>query len=98
MSFAVPTVKTNRLMLFRKIISFKKNKKRINTHWVKRRVSKPYSVNWSRDSAVGIVIGYGLDDRDVGVPVPVGPGILSSPCCPGRLWGPPSLVSSRYRG
>jgi hypothetical protein len=27
---------------------------------------------WSRDSAVGIATGYGLDDRGVGVRFPVG--------------------------
>jgi hypothetical protein len=33
----------------------------------------------SRDSAVGIATGYGLDDRGVGVRVPEGSRILSSP-------------------
>jgi hypothetical protein len=33
--------------------------------------------------------GYGLDDRGVGVQVPVGSRIFSTPHCPGRLWGPP---------
>jgi hypothetical protein len=32
-----------------------------------------------RDSAVGIATGYGLDDLGVGVPVPVGSRILTSP-------------------
>jgi hypothetical protein len=32
----------------------------------------------SRDNVVGIATGYGLDDRGVGVPVPVGSRILSS--------------------
>jgi hypothetical protein len=27
--------------------------------------------NWSQDSAVGIATGYGLDDRRVGVRIPV---------------------------
>jgi hypothetical protein len=40
----------------------------------------------SRDSSVGIVPGYGLDDWGVGVRVPVG----SSPRRPARLWGPPT--------
>jgi hypothetical protein len=31
----------------------------------------------SRDSSVGIVTGYGLDDRGVGVRVPVGSRIFS---------------------
>jgi hypothetical protein len=33
----------------------------------------------SRDSSVGIATGYGLDDLGVGVPVPVGSRIFSSP-------------------
>jgi hypothetical protein len=32
----------------------------------------------SRDSSVGIATGYGLDDRGVGVPVPVGARIFST--------------------
>jgi hypothetical protein len=52
----------------------------------------------SRDSIVSIATGYGLDDRKVGVRVPVGSKILSSPHCPDRLWGPPSLLSNGYRG
>jgi hypothetical protein len=43
----------------------------------------------SRDSAVGIAIGYGLDDRGFGVRVTVGSRIFSSPRRPDRLWGPP---------
>jgi hypothetical protein len=31
-----------------------------------------------RDGAVGIATGYGLDYRDVGVPVPIGSRIFSS--------------------
>jgi hypothetical protein len=52
----------------------------------------------SRESAVGIAPGYGLDGRGVGVRVPVGAGFVSSPRRPDRFWGPPSLVSSGYRG
>jgi hypothetical protein len=52
----------------------------------------------SRDSVVGIATVYGLDDRRVGVRVPVGSRIFSSPRGPYRLWGPPSLLSSVYRG
>jgi hypothetical protein len=47
---------------------------------------------------VGIATGYGLDDRRVGVRVPVGSRIFSSPCRADRFWGPPSLLSNRYRG
>jgi hypothetical protein len=41
---------------------------------------------------------YGLDDRGVGVRVPVGSRIFSSPNRPYRLWGPPNLLSNGYRG
>jgi hypothetical protein len=34
---------------------------------------------WSRDKAAGITVGYGLDGRGVGVRVPLGAGIFSSP-------------------
>jgi hypothetical protein len=53
---------------------------------------------WSRDSVVGIATSYGLDDRGVGVRVPVGSRIFSSPRRPDRLWGPPSLLSNGYWG
>jgi hypothetical protein len=36
-------------------------------------------------SAVGIVTGYVLDDQRVGVQVPVGARIVTSPYCPDRL-------------
>jgi hypothetical protein len=39
----------------------------------------------SRDSSVGTATSYGLDDREVGVRVPVGSRISSSPCRPDRL-------------
>jgi hypothetical protein len=44
-----------------------------------------YIMQMSRDSEVGIATSYGLDDRGVGVRVPVGSGIFSSPNCPDRL-------------
>jgi hypothetical protein len=50
------------------------------------------------DSVVGILTGYGLEDRVVGVRVPGGSRIFSSPNCPDRLWGPPNLLSIEYRG
>jgi hypothetical protein len=50
-----------------------------------------------RGSAVGIATGYGLDDRGIGVPVPVGATIFSSPSSWDRLWGPPNLLSKGYR-
>jgi hypothetical protein len=49
-------------------------------------------------SAVGIATGYGMDDREVGVRVPVGSRILTSPCRPDRLWGPPNLLYNGYGG
>jgi hypothetical protein len=42
----------------------------------------------SRCSAVGIVTSYGLDDWGLGVRVPAGWRIFSSPNRPDRLWGP----------
>jgi hypothetical protein len=51
----------------------------------------------SRDSSVGIATGYGLDDRQVGVRVLVGPRVFSSSRRPDRLWGPPSHLSNGYR-
>jgi hypothetical protein len=48
----------------------------------------------SRDSSVGIATGYGLNCRGVGVRVPVGSRIFSSPPRPDRLCGPPNLLSS----
>jgi hypothetical protein len=47
---------------------------------------------WSRDSSVGIATGYGLDYRRVGIRVPVGSRIFSSPPSPDWLWGPPNLL------
>jgi hypothetical protein len=52
----------------------------------------------SRDSAVGIATGYGLDGTGVRVRVMIGSRIFSSPLRPDRLWGPPSLLSNGYRG
>jgi glutamine synthetase len=50
--------------------------------------------NRSRDSVVGTATSYGLGDRGVGVRVPVGSRISSSPLRPDRLWGPPNLLSN----
>jgi hypothetical protein len=49
-------------------------------------------------SAVGIATGYGLDDRGLGVRVPVGCRISTSPFRLDRLWGPPNLLPSGYWG
>jgi cell division protein FtsX len=48
-------------------------------------------VMWNRDSVVGTATGYWLEDREVGVRVPVGSRIFSSPSRPDRLWGLPDL-------
>jgi hypothetical protein len=46
-------------------------------------------------TGVGIATGYGLDDRGVGVRVPVGSRIFSSLRSSHGLWGPPnSLLKS----
>jgi hypothetical protein len=50
-----------------------------------------------RDSVVGIATGYVLDDQGIGVRVPVGLRIFSSPRRPDRLWGPLNLLSNGYR-
>jgi hypothetical protein len=52
----------------------------------------------SLDSSVGIVTDYGLDDREVGVRVPEGSKVFSSPNCPDQLWGSPNLISNGYQG
>jgi hypothetical protein len=51
----------------------------------------------SRDSSVGAATGYWLDDRGVGVRVPVGWRIFTSPCRPDRLWASPNLLSDGCR-
>jgi hypothetical protein len=67
-------------------------------------IRREYKQNWeqrgSKDNSVGIATGYGLDDRGIGVRVPVGSRIFSSPqrAYPRRLWGPPSLLFNGYRG
>jgi hypothetical protein len=52
----------------------------------------------SRNSSVGIAIGYGLDDRGIEVRILVGARISTSPSHPDRLWGPANLLSNGYRG
>jgi hypothetical protein len=51
----------------------------------------------SQDSVVGMATGYGMDDRGVGVQVPVGSRIFSSPHHPSWLWGPLNLLSNGYQ-
>jgi hypothetical protein len=55
-------------------------------------------IHRNRDSVVGIAPSYGLDDRGIGVRVPVGSRMFSSARRPDRLWGPPNLLSNGYRG
>jgi hypothetical protein len=43
----------------------------------------------SRDRAVGIATGYGLDDGEDGIRVPVRSRIFSTPHRSDRTWGPP---------
>jgi hypothetical protein len=44
-----------------------------------------------------IATGYGLDERGVGIRVPIGARIFSSRCRPDRFWGTHSLLSNGYR-
>jgi hypothetical protein len=53
---------------------------------------------WNRDSALGIVYVYGLDDRGIGVQDLVVVRFFSSPRLPDQFCGPPSLISNGYRG
>jgi hypothetical protein len=55
-------------------------------------------IGWSRDNVVGISTGYGLDDQGVGVRVPVGVRIFSSPRRPDRLWGSSNILFNEYLG
>jgi hypothetical protein len=50
------------------------------------------------ESVVGIATGYGLDDRGIGVRVPVVSRIFSSPRRPDRLLDPFNLLYDGYRG
>jgi hypothetical protein len=51
----------------------------------------------SRDSAVGIATGYGLDEWEAGVRAPVGSKIFTSPRRPDWLWGPPNLLYNGHQ-
>jgi hypothetical protein len=57
-------------------------------------LKEPVFISYSQNSSVGIVTGYGLDDRGS---IPGGGyEFFSSTPCPDRLWGPPSLLSNGY--
>jgi hypothetical protein len=51
----------------------------------------------TRDSSVGLGTRYGLDDRDVGVRVPVRSRIFFSPQRTASLWSTPRLLPNGYR-
>jgi hypothetical protein len=51
-----------------------------------------------RGSILCIESKKGLEDRGVGVRIPVGTRTVTSPYRPERFWGPPSLISIGYRG
>jgi hypothetical protein len=52
----------------------------------------------SRDSSVGIALGYGLDDRGSRVRFPAELGTFLFTTASRTALGPPSLLSSGYRG
>jgi hypothetical protein len=54
--------------------------------------------NVSRDSVVCIATGYGLDDRGLGLRVPLGSRLFCPSRRPDWLWSPPNLLSNGYRG
>jgi hypothetical protein len=71
---------------------------RASTHGASVTRCNVYRIGQCFEQGAGIATGYGLDDRGVGVRVPVGSRIFTSPRRPDRLWGPPSLVSNGYWG
>jgi hypothetical protein len=61
-------------------------------------ILKKEFINLSINSVVGIATAYGLDDRGIGVQIPIESRIFFSPRRPDRLWGPPNLLFNGYRG
>jgi hypothetical protein len=59
------------------------------------KINYPNKVQYCHDLCV---TGYGPEDRGVGVRVPVGSRIFSSPSNPDGLWGPFNFLSNGYRG
>jgi hypothetical protein len=47
-------------------------------------------------SADGMSTDYGMEDKGIGVRIPVGLRIFTSPYRLDRLWGPHSLLSNGY--
>jgi hypothetical protein len=52
-------------------------------------------VYFNKDGSIGIATGYELDGPGS---IPGNARFLSSPQCPDRLWGPPSLLFKGFRG
>jgi hypothetical protein len=91
-------------IMFRRLDSLPSSGGKLERHLLSRvRYERPTSITKQTyicevHSAVGIATVYGLDNRWVGVRVPVGSRIFSSPRRPDRIWGPPSLLSNGYGG
>jgi hypothetical protein len=60
-------------------------------------ISLTWSWLMSSGSSVGIATGYGLDDRQIRVRVPVGSRILNTSYRSDKLWGPSRLLPTGYR-
>jgi hypothetical protein len=67
----------------------------LHDHLIIKFLSNYHSYNFP--TTFNMSTGYGLNDRGVGVWVPVGSRIFSSPRRPDRLWGPSTLLSNGYR-
>jgi hypothetical protein len=62
------------------------------------RTSVNYQTDYYMALSVGIATGYGLDEWEIGVRVPVDSRIFTFPCRPDLLWGPPNVLPNGYRG